>query len=143
MKESAKYIPLILRVGIAFLWIWMAVVPKFIFSKPRIMMVSKSWLFPYFPFSAEAFVYGLGIIELVLGILLLVGLFTRFVSTTMVVMTVAFIIGLFNIATAAQGGITSPLAHLFLKDIPLIAGNIVLIITGGGAYSLDNLIKKK
>jgi len=142
MKQAEKYIPLILRVGVAFLWIWMAIVPKFIFPKPRIMMVSKSWIMPYFPFSAEAFVYGLGILELILGILLLIGLFTRTVSALQVVLTLAFIVGLFNVAAAMQGGITSPLAHLFLKDVPLIAANIVLIITGGGAYSIDNLRKK-
>jgi len=135
MSENEKYIPLILRVSIAFLWIWMAVVPKLMFPKPRIGMVSKSWVASFMPFSPQVFIYSLAVIELILGILLLVGLWTRIVSATQIVLTIIFVIGLWNIA-AAQG-LTSPLAHLFLKDIPLIAGNLVLVITGGGAYSID------
>ncbi len=140
-KKYEKYIPLILRLGIGFLWIWMAVVPKIIFPKPRFAMVSKSWVYPYIPFSAQAFVYSLAAVELVLGVLLMVGLWTRLVSAIQIALTMVFIIGLWNIA-AAQG-ITSPLANLLFKDIPLIAGNIVLVITGGGLYSFDSMRDKK
>jgi uncharacterized membrane protein YphA (DoxX/SURF4 family) len=134
--EYEKYNPLILRVSIAFLWIWMAVVPKLIFPEPRVMMVSKSWTAVFMPVSPKTFIFLLAIAELILGIMLLIGLFTRIVSATQIVLTIIFVIGLWNIAVAQ--GLTSPLAHLFFKDIPLIAGNIVLVITGGGIYSLDN-----
>jgi len=48
------------------------------------------------------------------------------------------------VVAAQPLGITSPLAHLFLKDIPLMAGNIILIITGGGKVaSLDYRLWRK
>jgi uncharacterized membrane protein YphA (DoxX/SURF4 family) len=134
-NEYEQYIPLLLRVTIAFLWIWMAVVPKMIFPEPRFGMVSKSWVMPLMPISPQMLVYSLAVVELFLGVLLLIGLWTRVVSAIQIALTVIFIIGLVNLA-AAQG-LTSPLTHLLLKDIPLIAGSLVLIITGGGAYSID------
>ena len=70
---------------------------------------------------------------------MLIGLWTRIVSGIQIVLTIVFVVGLWNLVAAA--GLTSPLAHLFFKDIPLIAGNFVLIITGGGRYSIDNLRK--
>jgi len=143
-KSYEKYIPLLLRVSIGFLWIWMAVVPKFIYPSPRVMMVSKSWVAAFMPITPTQFVYGLGVIELILGTLLIVGLWTRLVSGIQIVFVVIFFVGLFNLVTAQPLGITSPLAHLFFKDIPLIAGNLVLIITGGGAIaSLDNHLSRR
>lgn len=46
------------------------------------------------------------------------------------------------LSTTVMQSILTPLGNLLLKDISLIAASIVLIITGGGKLSFDNLIRK-
>jgi len=143
MKNKEQYIPIILRVVVGSLWIWMAIVPKLINPEPRIAMVSKSWIEPLLSvfMGPETFIYILAFLELITGLMLLVGWFTRVASSIQIGLIIAIIVGLFNIATAQ--GLTSPIAHLLMKDLPLMAINVVLIITGGGLYSIDNWLKNK
>jgi hypothetical protein len=53
----------------------------------------------------------------------------------MILMLAAIYIGLWPYVP--QQGITSALAHLLLKDIPLAAATFCLFVEGGGPYSLD------
>ncbi len=130
-----KYVSLILRIAIGFLWIWMAVVPKLILPQKGTMMTKMaSWLIPLtipLPILTKA----IAMFELALGVLLILGLFTRFVSLLMILMLAAIFIGLWPYVP--QKGITSALAHLLLKDIPLAAATFYLFVKGGGHYSLD------
>jgi len=57
------------------------------------------------------------------------------VGIQMILMLAAIYIGLRPYVP--QQGITSALAHLLLKDIPLAAATFCLFVEGGGPYSLD------
>lgn len=130
-----KYLELVLRLGISFIWIWMAVVPKLILPERGTMMTKMaSWLIP-FTIPLPLLTKGIAVFELTLGILLILGLFTRWVALVMMLMLTAIFIGLWPYVP--QQGITSALAHLLLKDIPLAAATFCLFVKGGGPYSLD------
>jgi len=134
-NQYEQHIPLLFRIVLGTLWVWMGIVPKLLFPEPRVMMVSKSWVAPFLPFSPETFIVLLAVVEIVTGLMLLLGLYTELASWIQIGLIAMIIIGLWNIA-AAQG-ITSPLAHLLMKDIPLATMNLTLIILGAGKYSLD------
>lgn len=140
LLSKEKYIPLILRVIVGLLWVWMGIVPKLIYPEPRVAMVSKSWVIDLLPMSPAHFIFILAIAEIITGVMLLLGLFTRLASIAQALMIIMIIVGVWNIA--AMHGITSPHAHLVMKDIPLFGINMVLIITGGGLYSIDNWRKQ-
>lgn len=135
LSPLEKYLDLILRIGISFIWIWMAVVPKLILPERGTMMTKMaSWLIP-FSIPLPILTKGVAMFELALGTLLILGLFTRFVALLMILMLAAIFTGLWPYVS--QQGITSPLAHLLLKDIPLSAATFFLFVRGGGPYSLD------
>lgn len=135
LSRLEKYLELILRIGIGFIWIWMAVVPKLILPERGTMMTKMaSWLIP-FTIPLPLLTNGIAMFELALGVLLILGLFTRWVALLMVLMLAAIFIGLWPYIP--QQGITSPLAHLLLKDIPLAAATFYLFVKGAGPYSLD------
>ncbi|MFQ5658219.1 MAG: DoxX family protein [Candidatus Methylomirabilales bacterium] len=135
LSPVEKYLGLLLRIGIGFIWIWMAVVPKLILPERGTMMTKMaSWLIP-FSIPLPILTKGIAMLELALGVLLILGLFTRFVSLLMIFMLAAIFIGLWPYVP--QKGITSPLAHLLLKDVPLAAATFYLFVKGGGQYSLD------
>lgn len=135
-----KYIPLILRIAIGFLWVWMAVVPKLILPQKGTMMTKMaSWLIP-FTIPLPILTKGIAMFELALGVLLILGLFTRWVTLLMILMLVAIFIGLWPYVP--QQGITSALAHLLLKDIPLAAATFYIFVKGAGSYSLDARLER-
>lgn len=135
LSPLEKYLELSLRIAIGFLWIWMAVVPKLLLPEKGTMMTKMaSWLIPVavpIPTLTKAVAFG----ELALGVLLVLGLFTRWVALLMIAMLAAIYVGLWPYVP--QQGITSALAHLLLKDIPLAAATFCLLVKGGGPYSLD------
>lgn len=146
LKNYEKYIPLILRLGLGFIWVYMGLVPKLLYVNPEkpgmpmaLSMVKSSGINSIIPIDPTTLVHLLGVVELVLGILLILGLFTRIASASTIVLMLIFMVVL---STTVMQSILTPLGNLLLKDISLIAASIVLIITGGGELSVDNLIRK-
>jgi len=104
--------------------------------------------------NAEFFATFVGVFEIVCGILILLGLFTRGSALAMLInMTVAIIVtkipiafgesfGPFALRELAAYGFWS-MAHEIRTDFAMWLGSLFLLIRGGGEWSLDFFIKKK
>ena len=91
-SPSLRLIPLILRVGLGFVWIYEGLVPKFLVSPGQeVEIVARSHLVP---FDARAFVTGLGVVEVILGLALWMGLCVKWVAAVQLFLLIAFTLGL-------------------------------------------------
>jgi putative oxidoreductase len=80
-------------------------------------------------------------LEILCGILLLVGLFTRLAAIPLLVIMIAAIIST-KIPILMNEGFWE-MAHAIRTDWSMLLASAALIITGAGRYSLDRLIKKR
>jgi len=89
-----------------------------------------SWIYSILPFSLQTFIFLNGIFEIMIGILLLLGVYTRIVAfiATLYLLVISLSIGYNDIA---------------IRDLGLTMMAISLIFSGAGTFSLDNKIKKK
>ncbi|MCC5930980.1 MAG: DoxX family protein [Cyclobacteriaceae bacterium] len=82
-----------------------------------------------------------GTFEILSGILILLGLFTRLAAIpTLIIMLVA-IVSTKTVVLAEQG--FWEMMHGSRTDWAMLLGSIFLIIKGSGAWSMDNLLDKK
>lgn len=128
-KDTCKrYVPLILRLGLGIALLVMAIHEKFMNPHLFGTVVEQYGLTTYLPLSTGMWVVSATLTELVLGLALVLGLQTRVISViTFSVLGLLFFI--FGEEVYAHVTIFGTLA--------------VLIITGGGALSLDNLYAKR
>jgi putative oxidoreductase len=78
-----------------------------------------------------------GCFEIICGILILLGLLTRFAAIPLlVIMIVAFITTKYPIFS--EKGFW-PMAHDYRTDFAMTVGNIFLLLKGGGKWSLDKM----
>ena len=126
-EKYKEYAPIVLRIGISLLFLWFGL--NQIFD-------SSSWL-GYFPQYAYALpikpltlILMNGIFETLLGVLLIIGLFTRVTSfiLTLHLFVIAFGLGYDDIA---------------IRDIALGIATFAIFLHGGDKWSLDNRLKKK
>ena len=81
------------------------------------------------PFDQSTFIYTLGVIEAIIGILLIIGLFIKFISIVSSIHLVLVISSLgFNEISA--------------RDFALLLISISLILTNPSKYSLDSYLKR-
>ena len=87
---------------------------------------------------AITFGYALGIIELVLGFMLILGLFTRIAGWVAAVLLLSFIIGVSLILGDGIAG-----KAMMLKDLGLLGGALALAFQGSSFMSLDKMLWKE
>lgn len=127
-KKLRNYVPFILRIGIGVAMMYLAVYEKFLNPHLSEMVVYNFDLMSVINVPANMWVFGAGAVELLIALLLLLGLFTRLVST------IAFIVLSFSFFYFGED---------VYSHITLFGLLSILLITGGGKFSLDNLLKRK
>lgn len=122
--DNQNYLPMfIIRLGLSFVFLWFGI-DKFI--QP---MFWASWmpkiLIDAIPFSKIIFIYILGLGELILGVLLLIGLFTRLIALFVAIHLCGVIISIgFN--------------DIAVRDFGLLLSAIALAINKIHYFSLDS-----
>ena len=124
LNSLKKYSPLVLRIGIAvvFLWFgfsqlknpssWTGMVPSYVqFINPILLIIIN------------------GIFEIILAALLLLGLFTRIAALLLTV-------HLFHITTIVGYG------AIGARDLALTIATLSIFLVGKDEFCLDNLLKK-
>jgi len=128
---TARAIPLILRLGLGFVWIYEGIVPKWFYLSPaEIEIVARTRLVP---FHIPIFLKLMGLTETVLGCTILAGLWVRGLA--------ALQVGLLSAFTAIVGWtsphyLVDPLGGLS-KNLGLLGGALALYRTGGGPLALE------
>ncbi|MEK6899576.1 MAG: DoxX family membrane protein [Nanoarchaeota archaeon] len=127
LEKLSTYSPLVLRIGIALVFLW------FGFSQIKnpagwTKMV-PSYLQALMPFSPSTLIYFNGVLEIILAALLLLGLYTRLV---------AFLLSLhlLHIVTIVGYGAVGA------RDLALTIATASVFLHGTDAYSLDFIRKK-
>ncbi len=126
-----RAVPLILRLGLGFVWIYEGILPKWLFPSPaEVEIVASTGLVH---FHIPLFLKLLGVAEAALGFTILAGLWVRGLAVLQVGLLSAFtaIIG-----WTSPGTLVDPLGGL-AKNLGLLGGVLALYRTGGGAFALD------
>ena len=132
MDEFKEYGLVFLRLGIGFAFLW-AGIHKLFVAGP-----APGWMTEFFaswPSLQWVMPTPLGVVEFIIGILLIVGLFTRIVSVVTTILLLGFIV-------TVSAGVTGGFASYMWQPIAILGGAICLIFTGSRALSLDGLIWK-
>jgi uncharacterized membrane protein YphA (DoxX/SURF4 family) len=119
-----RYVPTVLRVGVGVSFVYLGGVQKLVQAGEAMVVVEQYNLEALLPITAEAWVVGAGLTELLLGVILMLGLFTRGAAALSFVM---FTLTLFALADDPV------LAH-----IPLFGLVSAIFTLGGGPLALDN-----
>jgi uncharacterized membrane protein YphA (DoxX/SURF4 family) len=128
LLQLKKYIPLVLRVGLGGAMIFLAVYEKFLNPHTSEAIVRAFDLTAVIPVSPAMWVLGVGCIELVVGLCILLGFWTRLVSLiAFLVLTLTF----FYFGEDVYSHVT------------LFGVLSVLLTVGGGHASLDEWLHKK
>ncbi|OGB99958.1 MAG: hypothetical protein A3G35_15590 [candidate division NC10 bacterium RIFCSPLOWO2_12_FULL_66_18] len=126
-----RAVPLILRLGLGFMWVYEGIVPKWLFPSPaEIEIVARTGLVP---FHILTFLKLLGVAEAALGCSILAGLWVRGLAVLQA--------GLLGAFTAIVGWtsptyLTDPLGSLS-KNLGLLGGALALYRTGGGPWAVE------
>lgn len=138
MHGSMRYAPTIMRLvmGVTFI---LSGLKKF--QDPTAFVDLMKNLSPWLPeFLSTGYGYAIPYLEIVLGTLLLIGLFTRFAAIVTALMLASYIIGI-GIASLPQGilFLQDPSgAWIPNKDFAYLAMMIAVALLGAGALALDN-----
>jgi uncharacterized membrane protein YphA (DoxX/SURF4 family)/demethoxyubiquinone hydroxylase (CLK1/Coq7/Cat5 family) len=130
-RPPAWVVPLILRVGLGFMWLYEGLVPKWLWpSQAEVEIVARTGMIPV---HIPLFLRFLGSVEAVLGLMVLVGLGTRGMAVLQV--------GLLGVFTAIVGWtsrayLADPLGTLS-KNLALVGSALALYRTGSGSLALD------
>lgn len=119
-----RYVPTVLRVGVGVSFVYLGGVQKLLQAGEAMVVVEQYNLEALLPITAEAWVIGAGLTELLLGAVLILGLFTRGAAALSFVM---FTLTLFALADDPV------LAH-----IPLFGLVSAIFTLGGGPLALDD-----
>ncbi|MBI2639126.1 DoxX family protein [Candidatus Peregrinibacteria bacterium] len=140
LRPTAKWAPLVLRIVLGVILIFAGY--SKIFEPAVFVEIVKNMAGNYLPaFFVNAYGYALPYVELITGIFLVLGLFTRLTGTVVALMFVSFIIGV---------SVASPDLTLFMdpgakvipnKDFAFLGMALALVLTGGGAWAVDNKMK--
>lgn len=120
MRYIGEYKNLILRLGISFYFIYYSIKLLFINKTSTIAEMIK--------LQSEAFIIILGIISLIIGLMILIGWFTKYLSYVGIIFILLIIL---------SGLITN---NLIWKEIPILAATIYLAEVGCTQYGLDEVL---
>lgn len=123
-----QYAPLVLRIGLGVAFLFLAIYEKFLNPHGSELVVTMYNLTRAVPVSPALWVLGAGMVEFVLGTLLILGLEVRLVS---VVSFLVISISFFYFKESVYSHVT------------LFGALSMLVVTGAGPWSIDSLIRKK
>ncbi|MBI2477245.1 MAG: DoxX family membrane protein [Planctomycetia bacterium] len=119
--------PVIVRLGLGTTLIWLAVTEKFFNPRMSEAVVIEYGLHTVVPVSTAMWVFAVGVIEVAVGTMLVVGLYTRgFSLIALLVLMLSF----FYFKEEVAGHVT------FFGSL------IVLLFTGAGHWSIDSLVAR-
>jgi uncharacterized membrane protein YphA (DoxX/SURF4 family) len=115
----------LVRVTLGLVFLWAGIGKLFLNARPPL-----DQLITFLPLNTSLLI--LGILEVAVGLMLVIGLFTRIAGWVAAVLFVAFVVGgsLIGIFTQA----------FLLKDVALLAASLELAWTGSRMWGLDNKI---
>ncbi|MFC6723060.1 DoxX family protein [Halobium palmae] len=127
VAQYEAYLPTLLRVSLGVNFIYLGLVQKLMSPQSALAVVEKYHLTAVVPAPPELWVVGAGVTEMAVGVVLLLGLFTR-----------GFALVAFLLFTTTLFGLPDDpvLAHLSLYGLVS-----VLLITGSGPLALDNRLQ--
>jgi uncharacterized membrane protein YphA (DoxX/SURF4 family) len=123
-EKLKKYSPVLLRIAIAIVFLW------FGFSQLKNPSSWTSMLPNFMSSSGNIFIYINGIFEVMFAILLILGLYTRFVS---------FLLGLHLLDITYMVGY----GPIGIRDFVLALATFSIFLTGPDEFCLDTIIRKK
>ncbi|MEK6891266.1 MAG: DoxX family membrane protein [Nanoarchaeota archaeon] len=127
-EKIKKYYPLVLRTGIAIVFLWFGL--SQLKNPDAWTRLAPSYVLALSPFSATALIYLNGIVEIVLAVLLLLGLFTRSVSLLLT-------LHLLHITTMLGYG------AIAARDFSLAIATFTIFLLGADDFSLDKLLSNR
>lgn len=127
IDDYRRFLPTVTRVGLGVTFVYLGVGQKLLRPGIALEVVEQYGLTGVVPASPELWVLGAGLTEAALGVALVVGAFTRAGAFTAIAM---FTLTLFALPNDPV------LAHVSLFGMAS-----VLLITGGGPYSVDDRLK--
>jgi uncharacterized membrane protein YphA (DoxX/SURF4 family) len=128
-------ISLLLRVGLGAIWLWSAIVSEFV--APRALAYDLLAAVGITGTLAPLMLHGASLLDVLLGVLTLLGCFTRAVASAQALLVVVYTLLL-------VGHVPELWAHPFApigKNLTLVMAALSLVIVGGGAWSLDAMLK--
>ncbi len=125
LDTEEKYSPPFLRIGMAAVWLWFGI-NQLLYPKDFLQWMPKAGIVTHF--NPTHVVYLNGVFETLLGLLLLIGLFTRLASLVLAIHLagiVVFAVGYNAIA---------------IRNFGLIIANFVIFLDGHDQWTVDNLL---
>lgn len=129
VEPYRAYVPFVIRVGLGIVFLILGVGEKLLAPGPALAVVAKYNLTGVVPVDPGLWVVGAAFTEILLGIMLVLGAFTRAVSLAALFM---FTLTLFGLPDDPV------LAHITLFGLAS-----TLIVTGAGPFSIDRAIKDR
>lgn len=126
LEKQKKYVSLLLRLGLGVIFFWFGLT-KFTNIESWYSFIPP-WLESLLPISVNIFLYSQGVIETLIGLLLILGIYVRKSAflAALILITIIFTLG-FN--------------DLALRDFGLLMISICLMMLGEGEVSLLNYFK--
>ncbi|MEK6963759.1 MAG: DoxX family membrane protein [Nanoarchaeota archaeon] len=115
--KYAKYAPFLVRLGLGLVLVWFGI--DALLNPGVWSTLVPKWILSLSGLSADTFMYFNGVIEIILGLLLLVGLWARLIAA----LTACLLLGI--IFTLGYG-------DLAVRDMGLLFGAISLVLSGAG-----------
>ncbi|WP_410767049.1 DoxX family protein [Haloferax sp. DFSO60] len=125
-SHLTAFVPTIVRIGLGIAFIYLGITQKIMAPGDALAVVSKYNLTAVVPVAPELWVVGAGLTEALVGVLLIVGAFTRAASAVAILLFTTTLFGLPD---------DPVLAHISLFGLVS-----ALLITGGGPFSVDSVL---
>ncbi|HLD05288.1 MAG TPA: DoxX family membrane protein [Candidatus Nanoarchaeia archaeon] len=118
-----KYAPFVVRLGLGLVLLWFGI--DALLNPGVWSTLVPKWILGWSHLSADTFMYLNGVIEIILGLLLLIGLWTRLAA----MLTACLLLGI--LLSLGYG-------DLAVRDFGLFLGAISLLCSGSGWGGLDS-----
>jgi uncharacterized membrane protein YphA (DoxX/SURF4 family) len=129
--HQQNLVALLLRIGLGAIWLWSAIVSEFV--APRSLAYDLLAAVGITGALAPVALHGASLLDTLLGVLTLLGCFTRVVAVAQALLVVVYTLLL-------VGHVPELWAHPFApigKNVTLVMAACALAVVGGGAWSLD------
>ena len=128
LEGKEGYASLFLRLGLGFMFVWFGV-DKF-FNPGLWTGFIAPFILKLVPFSATAFIYVLGVVESLVGTLLLLGFFTQEAAL---------------VASLVMFGVTTTIGFndVTVRDIASLCAAVALMLRPESVFALDKLRKSR